>query len=483
MLSSIEADRQQSHVSGPTSNTVLLVLGSLLLVVLIGPLMALSPIVGLGALAGIVIFGTVVSEPALAAYYFLGFTPLLAGFERGSVLPVIRPTEALLVLLFLAVSTRSLSDGLQHRLPQYVISRLDKTIFAMAVLSSIVPLFWRVGRGYGLTRDDLLFSTTLWKYFLVFALFRLVVRSVVEVRRCLLTMVGVGTIVGIVAILQSLSVPGFPALVATIYGESLDSIDNNRGSSTLGTSHGVADIMAFDLAISAAMLMRGQGSRWIWGPLVGLFGLASFASGQFSAFFAVIVVVVVLGVLGGRMLATMGLAVPGIVLSLVVLKPVLDARFASTNDSGVPSSWDARIFNLENYFWPDLFSGANFVLGVRPAGRLPSYEPWREWVYIESGHTWLLWTGGIPLFLAFLWFCWIAIGAAHGLSRQQGLPGVIGISVASALWVIFVLMTLDVHLTMRGPADALFPLLAILIAAQTWGDDNTLARASAEVVV
>jgi hypothetical protein len=34
--------------------------------------------------------------------------------------------------------------------------------------------------------------------------------------------------------------------------------------------------------------------------------------------------------------------------------------------------------------------------------------------------------------------------------------------------VIFVLMIFDVHLTMRGPADAFFPYLALLVVSGTW---------------
>lgn len=456
--------------------TALMGCGALLLLLLLIPVVVFDPIMGLAAAAAVIVFAMVVAAPVRAAYLFFALTPLLAGFERGSVLPVLRPSEALLGLLLVAVAARFMADGLAGRLPAYERNKLDNVILLMAVFSSIVPMVWRVARGFRPQMDDILFATTLWKYFLVFALFRLVVKTPAQVRTCLVTIMATGAIVAIVAILQSLALAGAPQLIARVYGESLDAIDNNRGSSTLGTSHGVADVMAFDLAIAVAFLMKGVGRRTINVAFAALFGLACFASGQFSALFAMLVVVFALGVLGGRLIKTLAYAIPGTAVSLLLLQPVLQARLASTNESGVPSSWDARRYNLENYFWSELFRSGNWILGVRPAGRLPSYEPWREWVYIESGHTWLLWTGGIPFFLLFFWFCWIVARPAHALAQAPGLPGALGISVAVAFWVIFVLMIFDVHLTMRGPADAFFPYLALLVVAGSWAGGERISE-------
>ncbi len=457
---------------------VLWFLGAMVVVLVVVPLVVIDLRIGLALLFSVLLFGVVVVEPVNAAYAFLLLTPLSAGFERGSVLPVIRPSEALLVLILAAVATRSLADGLHGELPGYEVTRLDVAILAMAVFSSIVPLFWRVARGFRPTSDDLMFATTLWKYLLVFALFRLVVDTPKAVQRCLFAMAAAGSVVAVIAILQSLDLAGVPVLIARIYQEPLDTVANNRGSSTLGTSHGVADVMAFNLALAVACIRKGVGRRSVWMGATALFGLACFASGQFSAMFAILVAVIALGVLGGRFWKTVRVAIPSIAVSLALLRPVIEARFAHTNDSGVPSSWDARRFNLTNYFWPELTRSGNWILGVRPAGRLPSYEPWREWVYIESGHTWLLWTGGVPLFMAFMWFSWTAAHASRDLARFDGIAGALGVTAAVAFWVVFVLMLLDVHLTMRGPADALFPLLALVCVPAVWSgrDDARLAR-------
>jgi hypothetical protein len=109
-----------------------------------------------------------------------------------------------------------------------------------------------------------------------------------------------------------------------------------------------------------------------------------------------------------------------------------------------------------------LFTDYHWVLGVRPAARVRTAISWPDYTWIESGHTWLLWTGGVPLLLAFLVFLWVAIRRTVSVARARtDAVGVAGIASFTSLLVLAVLMTLDVHLTLRGAADLLFALLAL----------------------
>jgi hypothetical protein len=134
-------------------------------------------------------------------------------------------------------------------------------------------------------------------------------------------------------------------------------------------------------------------------------------------------------------------------------------------------SWTGRLANLQTYFWPKLFSGGNFLLGVRPAARIPVATQATGYVWIESGYTWLLWAGGIPLLAGFVFLAcaaarrgWRAArGGMDGLGGAVGSGGtsVAGIALFTSIAVISALMTFDPHLTYRGTGDAFFTLLAL----------------------
>jgi hypothetical protein len=163
------------------------------------------------------------------------------------------------------------------------------------------------------------------------------------------------------------------------------------------------------------------------------------------------------------------------VIAAVILRPVVDRRVSGfQTEEGVPLSWVARLENLRTFFWPRVFSDPlDFLLGVRVSARIPSSE-WRtevegipgNFVWIESGYTWLLWAGGIPFLLAFLLFMWFAARQVARTARERtDAFGVAAIASFTAISVIAVLMTIDAALTLRGSADLAFALLALASAA------------------
>jgi hypothetical protein len=150
-------------------------------------------------------------------------------------------------------------------------------------------------------------------------------------------------------------------------------------------------------------------------------------------------------------------------VAFAALWPIIDKRLAGfQSPSGVPHSWKGRWENLENSFFPELFSNLNWVLGVRPAPRLPASESWRDFIYIESGYVWLLWIGGLPLCAAFFFFVYVAASRLLRIIQEQDNTVRCAAVVSfTYLMVIITLMLLDPHLTGRGSADFFYPLLAL----------------------
>jgi hypothetical protein len=105
-------------------------------------------------------------------------------------------------------------------------------------------------------------------------------------------------------------------------------------------------------------------------------------------------------------------------------------------------------------------------------------ESGREWIFIESGYLWLVWSGGIALVLAFIFFLWTTIGRIASVARARGdAVGVAAVASFTALVVVAVLQAFDPHLTLRGAADLCFFLLALSLAGFTDADEPARVQA------
>ena len=192
-------------------------------------------------------------------------------------------------------------------------------------------------------------------------------------------------------------------------------LTSGRGSSLLGLPAAVADLAILNLAIAVAMIVRGHPRRLWLGGLAVLYGLGVMAAAEFSTFIGLFVALAALMVItkSGRIAAY---AIPVALLGGVLLWPVIQIRLDGFNSAnGLPISWIDRLYNLHTYFWPVLFSDHNWILGVRPAARVPLTSKRFAFVWIESGYTWLLWGGGIPLLASYVAFVGTTVTKGLGL--------------------------------------------------------------------
>jgi len=428
-----------------------------------GLLLVRSPVKSLLALVVVAISVSVYRRPAMAAYLVIALTPLLAGIDRGSVIPFLRPNEAVDLLVGGVLCARGVVRLRTGRIPRLHLDALEWSIVAMAICSSLIPLIWLYLRGISPTNDDLLYALVLWKYFGLYLLVRFSIRTQAEVEQALWLSLAACTLVCGVAVLQSLNMLGIPHLLSTYYAPFgvNGALTISRGSSLLSLPAAVADLAILNLAFVLGMLNRHMGNKWLLFALGGLFLFGVLASGEFSSVIALIVAAFAIGLTTG-IRRLLGFAVPSALAGGLALRPVIDNRLAGFHSaSGLPISWIGRLNNLRTYFWPTLFSHFNWLLGVRPAARVPVSSQAFGYVWIESGYTWLLWGGGLPLLGSYFAFIWIAMRRAWSLLRVPGPVGVAALGVFALLASQVVVMAFDPHLTYRGSADALFAALAL----------------------
>jgi hypothetical protein len=451
----------------PTGSTVrasalLLAVGAM--AVGLGTIIAFSPwlvvtVIALGCLAV-----AVWNRPWIAAVMVIAVTPLVAGIDRGRLLPVLRPNEALVLVLAAILAGATLYKALRTGSFAVRLHRVEWALIAMATAASVIPLIWMVIRGVQPSGDDVSYALVLWKYLAVYALVRAAVRSDKEVMWCLVASVSAAVVVGLVGMLQALDLAGVREFLKDWYvpNGNVDALANPRGGSTLALPAATADLLVFNLAIVLGMWSLGLRHRLLMTLAGAVCVLGVFAAGEFSS---------LLGLLVGTVAAVFALrradllrhAPETLLIAAVVMWPVMSQRLAGFQTvHGMPVSWSTRLSNLQDYFWPELFSGANVLLGVRPSARVVVSSQGTGYVWIESGYTWLLWGGGIPLLLSFAYFAYVA--GAHALRRCRPLvswSGVAGAATFAAVTVVVVLMVFDPHLTYRGSADSLFSLLAL----------------------
>jgi hypothetical protein len=430
-----------------------------------GGLATYRPLPVIGACLVAALAALVWARPATAAYLLIGVTPLVAGIDRGVLIPVFRPNEALELLLGAVLALRWLV-GLRSGAVRF--GRPDAVavgVLLLALTSSVVPLATMTVRDRPISTDDLLYCLVLWKLLGVYWIVRACVDTPRQVRTCLVLSLAAASLVAVVGILQGLGLLGVRDLLATYYaqfGNGAAIVAVPRGGSTLGLAAATADLMIMNLAVLTALWLRERRFPLVSGAVAVLLVFGTLAAGEFSSVIGLVLgVVLVAWVTRSRMV--LGVSAVAVAGGALVLWPVIAARLEGfSQGSGIPVSWAGRWHNLTTYFWPELTSPGNVLLGVRPSARVPVEGLLTGWVWIESGYTWLLWGGGLPLFLGFLYLTVVATAHGWTVARSRGdAVGAAGTAAFVAFAVIAVLMLFDPHLTYRGSGDEAFALLAL----------------------
>ncbi|WP_199512405.1 lipid II flippase MurJ [Nucisporomicrobium flavum] len=431
----------------------------------LGALLGREPLLAVAVLALVGLGTWIVLRPAVAAYLIIALTPLTAGIDRGTLLPVLRPNEALALCCGAALLLRYLLTVRSGAVRLLRIDRLDVALLGLAVCSSVVPLLMMLARRREITADDLQHAIVLWKYLGVYLIVRFSVRDARQAYRCLALSMAAAVVVCVVGILQSLNLFGVPRLLGTLWAPFgvERTLAIGRGSSTLALAAAVADLAVLNLALAVGLLLHGSRHRMLLAGVATVCTLGALGAGEFSTILGLVVALVTLVVVS-RATRLAAYALPLLGVAAAAMWPVIETRLAGFQSaSGLPESWIVRYHNLSTYFLPDLGAHGNWLLGVRPAARVPAAHEEFGWVWIESGYVWLLWGGGIPLLAAYAWFVVVTVRRGAAAARAgTGPAATVGLAVAAVVSAGVVLMIFDPHLTYRGAADALFGLLALL---------------------
>jgi hypothetical protein len=428
------------------------------LAVAAGPLIALAAI-GVLALAGM--FAIAAYRPVFATYAYLGTLPLIAGIDRGHLIPLVRPNEALLVVLLAGALVGGYIRWCRGERIPLQLHQLDIPLGVFLLASTAWPLLSMLLRGHVPASPDLAAVLPVCKLVAIYLLVRFTVSTEAQLVRCFRLIIWPGAVVAVIAIMQTLHFGPVVAMLQTVWApDSNPAALAERGSTTLASPIATGDYIIICLTLIVCCGMRGLLDRRERLGLGLVLGAGVLATGQFSTWISAVVAA---GLILWRFTSVRHGSLRFVWLipvALAIGAPALVGRLQGFSEFGVPRSWIGRWNNLSNFYLPR-FGFINVLMGVSPDSVLDAPERWRDVIYLESGYLELLWVGGIPLLAAFAWLSVVVLRRTRELMTQ---PGAIG-AAASALWVcwwfVLILTVLDPHLTLRGTGDLLFMLIGI----------------------
>ena len=481
-------DYTLSSFVAPTSRRVrvLLVSGPLAAIVAGVMLPILGPAIALAVVAMGVVSVMVWNHPPIAGYAMAAGAPLVVGFERDQILPLLRPNEALLFALCALLIARWM---LYSRRLSFRLNRVDRVVGVIVLTGFVLPLLIQVGRLKPVGAEDVFYALVFVRIALLYGLIRHTIRTPGQVRAALMMSIIVGSVIGVVGVLDSLNLFGAADKIVPYFPNDGPITDDGRGAASIGNPIGYGVYMSINAFIAIAMLLGNERPRWFLGIAALTCTVGVFGSGQIGPTAAFVVGVAALALATRSTGRLLRMSAPALLVASLVLVPLGQRRIqgfegpavsssvrqgiadAGGSDEGrnlfeanPGSSWDVRLYNLETFFLPEFKNTTNVLWGVTPQARVSSPREGEEYIWIESGLLWLIWTGGIPLFLT--WFALLGIGAHTARKLMRTVPGPVGIAAAAALAslaTVATAMTFDPHMTLRGSADLLYPLLALMM--------------------
>ena len=172
-----------------------------ILAVAVGPLIALAAI---GVLILIGLFATAVYRPVFATYAYLGTLPLIAGIERGNLIPLVRPNEALLVVLIAGALVGGYLQWCRGERVPFQLNQLDIPLGFFLLMSTAWPLLSMMLRGQIPLTSDLAAVLPVCKLVAIYLLVRFSVSTQPQLMRCFRLIIWPGAVVAVIAILQTL---------------------------------------------------------------------------------------------------------------------------------------------------------------------------------------------------------------------------------------------------------------------------------------
>lgn len=417
--------------------------------------------------AGVCALGVVaVWRPAVACALLAAAIPVTAGLGRGTVIPLLRVNEALLLVV--------VGGWLLHNLPRrrsLAFNGLDLAVFAFCVGGVVIPwaLLFLTRQAADLSEWMIIVGPV--QYLIVFLLVSRTEFSSSELRLFLNLVMLASIPVALIALAELLNLGGVRQLFATLYPtEPLPSWDTvYRPTSLLGhfSAVGAFGLLNFLLALALAAARHPHYPRWWLAVVLGANLVGTVAANTYAPLVAlplgVVVVLVFARHIPWREFALAPLAM-GACLWLLWphIQQRLQVQLTPFHAGGLPlpETLRTRLDYWQGFFVPALLKHG---LWLGTGTLIPSEVPRPLVGFVDNGYLWQLFRAGLPGLVSLLILLGAVVGAGWA-ARWSGEPTrrALGATCLAGVACVLVLDTTSEYLTMTAVTQEFWMLVGLL---------------------
>jgi hypothetical protein len=426
-----------------------------------------------GVLGGGAVWVLTLRWPATGCALLALGIPLSGGLSRGSVVPVLRVNEGLLLIVVSALVVRELPRS--HRL---AFTGLDLVLLLFCLGGVLIP--WAV---ISLQHADV--SVDDWRtvlapiqYLLVYLVFSRVHFSGRQLTILLNVSMLASVIVAVVALAEVANLPGVRQAITTYYPPPAAAPGDTvfRPTALLGHYSAVGAFGVLNLALGLALAAtRPAGFNGIWlGVVIALNVAATLATVTQAPILALPLAAILVVAHLGRIPRHAWFAPVALLAGLVALWPSIQIRLQDQLGGGtpgpgvsaggiLPASLQVRIGYWQDFFLPSLLNHGPW-LGTGTL--IPSEVPRPLLEFVDNGYLWMAFRAGVVgvvLMIALL----MAVAAVGWDLRRSSVPlhRVLGATVVASVISVAVMELTSEYLTFTSVTQEFWMLVGLAAAA------------------
>lgn len=432
--------------------------------VAVGGASLVSPFASIALIVALVGLVVLAPRPILLCYMVIAAIAFTSAMQRGDLLPLLVPNEAMLVVAFGFGILYVWANRVGRRLPGMLLAGI-----AVMVLGTVlIPTFSYVIRGYSLSTSEIFSLFAPLQYLLLFWLFAYIPQSDAQRRNIIQLLFLCSSVISLVGLLQAAGIDAVVSFLQTWYpsGHLEDAAEAGRVTSLLGTWNTLGTFLMLNLLLLAALQNEKHPRLHQINMIVclGLSFVCLIASGSYASLFGLAMGFVIIKLFDPRglkaLLPVFIIGVIGVIALLPLISERFMAQFFSTaiteNEGIIPQTLVYRFRVWEEIYIPIIMRDPWW--GINPTFANVSFA------YAESQYLFLLFRSGVISLVAHLawigiWLVWL-----YDFARSSsGMSRMIAVTIFTNLIVLSIMGWTNPVFTYSGSIDYLWILLGLVV--------------------